>query len=138
MDNTEIETVEEIKLLGLMVRNDLSWKANTDSMTLEDLTDIYIKQVHSILEFGVPVWNVGLTKDEVMNIERVQKSFLYIALGDGYLNYKSAIQATGLETLSSRRTILCRKFAVKTAKHPTHSHWFVESQPGPDTRSEKT
>ena len=131
---SEIETVEEIKLLGLMVRNDLSWKANTDAMTkkaysrlwilkrlkaqgakLEDLTDIYIKQVRSILEFGAPVWNVGLTKDEVMNIERVQKSFLYIALGNGYLNY----EATGLETLSSRRNTLCRKFAVKTASLQT-------------------
>ena len=28
---------------------------------LEDLTDIYVKQVRSILEFGVPVWNSGLT-----------------------------------------------------------------------------
>ena len=33
LDNTEIETVEEMKWLDLMVRNDISWKANTDAIT---------------------------------------------------------------------------------------------------------
>ena len=71
LGNTEIETQEEMKMLGLIVRNDLTWKSNTDTMTqkaysrlwilkrlkkqganLEDLKDIYIKQVLSVLEFG--------------------------------------------------------------------------------------
>ena len=80
VDNTDIETVDEMKLLGLTLRNDLSWKSNTKSMVkrafkklwaiqrlkrhganLNDLVDIYVKQVISILELGVPVWNSGLT-----------------------------------------------------------------------------
>ena len=92
VNGTNLETKEEMKLLGLKIRNDLSWKSNTDSMVkraynklwmikrlirqganLEDLTDIYVKQVRSILEFGVPVWNSGLTQEEVSDIERVQK-----------------------------------------------------------------
>ena len=145
-----------MKMLGLIVRNDLTWKSNTDTMTqkaysrlwilkrlkkqganLEDLKDIYIKQVRSVLEFGVPVWSPGLTQEEVVNIERVQKSFLHIALGGTYVDYKSALELTDLEILSSRRTKLCSKFAVKTAKHPVHNHWFVKSLPGPNTRSDK-
>ena len=39
----------------------------------EDLKDVYCKQVKSILEFGVPVWNSALTKEHVADIERVQK-----------------------------------------------------------------
>ena len=50
--------------------------------SLEDLTKIYIIQVGSVLEFGVPVLNSALTKDESNNIERVKKPFLYIALGN--------------------------------------------------------
>ena len=95
------------------------------------------KQVRSVLEFGVPVWNVGLTQEEVLTIERVQKSFLHIALGGNYVGYKSALEESGLETLSGRRTKLCSKFAFKTSKHPQHQHWFVPKKSGPHTRSVK-
>ena len=61
--NKEVETLEEMTLLGLIISNDLSWKQNTANMiskaykklwmikrlqnngaNIEDLTDIYIKQ----------------------------------------------------------------------------------------------
>ena len=152
-----LETQEEFKILGLTLSNDLKWRANTDNMTkkaynrlwmtkrlkiagasLEDLTDIYVKQVRSVLEFGTPVWNSGLTKEECSDIERVQKSFLHIALGNSYSSYSSAMELAKLETLESRRTKLCLSFATKAAKHPKHKHWFVESDPSaPGTRSLK-
>ena len=156
VNNTKLETMEEMKLLGLRIRNDLSWKSNTKSMVqrayqklwmikrlkrqganLDDLTDIYVKQVRSILEFGVPVWNSGLTQEEMSDIERVQKSFLYIVLGDDFLDYENALSESNLEMLSSRRTKLCKSFALKTSKHIKHHHWFVKTEPGPFTRSEK-
>ena len=62
---------------------------------------------------------------------------MYIALGNDYLNYKSALETTNLETLVLRRSKLCTTFAVKTSKHPKHSEWFVKSDPGPNTRSKK-
>ena len=33
MEGHEIETVEEMKLLGLIVRNDLSWSSNMEEIT---------------------------------------------------------------------------------------------------------
>ena len=51
---------------------------------LEYLTDIYVKQIRSILELGVPVWNSGQTQDEVSVIEIVHKSFLHIVFGEDY------------------------------------------------------
>ena len=56
---------------------------------IEDLTDIYIKQVRSMLEFGVPVWNSGITVNEKEEIERVQKCFLHILFGNGYRTYEN-------------------------------------------------
>jgi hypothetical protein len=152
-----VQTMEEMKLLGLVVRNDLSWKSNTENMikkaynrlwmvkrlktkgaNQEDLTDIFVKQVRSVLEFGAPVWNSSLTQDEGANIERVQKSFLHITLGSNYNNYETALAITNLETLEARRTKLCLNFAVKATKHPKHKDWFVPNcPPGPKTRSEK-
>ena len=145
-----------MKLLGLTIRNDLSWKPNTLNMIkraykklwaikrlknqgaeLNDLVDIFIKQVRSILEFGVPVWNAGITQAEVIDIERVQKSFLQIAMGQKYLDYKIALEKSNLETLASRRLKLCKKFADKASKHPKHSKWFVKNHPRLNTRSIK-
>ena len=96
---------------------------------LNDLVDIYMKQVRSVLEFGVPA--------VVLDIERVQKSFLHIALGHEYLDYQSALRISNLETLSLRRLKLCKKFAEKASKHPKHSKWFVMTKPGLNTRSDK-
>ena len=154
---SEVETLEEMKLLGLVLRNDLSWSSNTEYMTkkaykklwmvrrlksqganYDDLKDVYIKQVRSTLEFGVPVWNCGITKSEVSDIERVQKSFLHIVLGRQYVNYQEALDLIELETLKERRTSICEKFAKKSMKHPKHKSWFVVNQPpGAETRSIK-
>ena len=153
----EIDTLEEMKLLGLVIRNDLSWKSNTEQMTkraynrlwmlkrlklnganLEDLTDVYVKQVRSVLEFGAPVWNSNLIQEEVVDIERVQKCFLHLALGNGYTSYHEALLTANLETLEYRRTSICSKFAFKSSKHPKHSEWFVPTDPSrPDTRQQK-
>ena len=156
LEGADLETLDEMRLLGLIVRSDLSWKSNTDQIisraykklwilkrlkgqgaSLEDLTDIYEKQVRSILEFGVPVWNSKLTQEEIDDIERVQKSFMYIALGDDFTDYKSALYVTDLETLSRRRTKLCLNFATKCLKLPKHNQWFVKTEPVPNTRSVK-
>ena len=156
VENIQVETCEEMKLLGLTISNNLSWKSNTNNLILRaykklwvikrlkiqganqsDLIDIYVKQVRSILEYGVPVWNSGLTLEEVADFERVQKSFLHITLEQDYQDYKSALVKTQLETLEYRRWKLCKKFAVKAAGHPKHSKWFVKNKPGLNTRSEK-
>jgi hypothetical protein len=153
----DIEILDEIKLLGLVLSKDLNWKANIENMTKktykklwmikrlklngansEDLTDVYVKQVRSILEFGTPVWNSNLTQEDVLHIERVQKSFLHIALGNMYINYESAFNKMNLETLKKRRTSSCLNFAVKASKHPKHGKWFNQTDPlKPDTRSLK-
>ena len=158
MDGNEIETLEEIKILGLVLQNNLKWKSNTKYITkkafkrlwiiqrlknagasLYDLVDVYNKQVRSILEFGTPVWNPGLTRNEISDIERVQKAFLHILLGQRYVNYEQSLEITGLESLETRRTQLCLKFAKKSANHPKHQHWFKLSDPGgPNTRREKS
>ena len=91
----------------------------------------------SLIEFGVPVWNTGLTKGEAVEIERVQKAFIHIALGAEYKGYREALVEADLETLESRRVQLCSTFARKSAKHSKHENWFKLNEGGPDTRSAK-
>ena len=156
IDGELVETAEEIKLLGLTVRSDLSWKSNTKQIVtkaykriwmikrlknyganLNDLKEVFFKQIRTVLEFGAPVWNSGLTKAESMDIERVQKAFLHIALGNTYQSYKIALEIANMEPLEDRRTKLCTTFAKKCLKHPKHSAWFQHNVGAANTRSFK-
>ena len=38
--------------------------------SLEDLKDVYLKQIRSIMKFGDPVWNISLTKENSLEIAR--------------------------------------------------------------------
>ena len=143
INQTRIELVEEAKLLGVIISSDLSWAANTKYITKrcnkktwmlrrlknlgasqKDLLDVYIKQIRSLAEFAVPVWNSSLTGDDIVNLERIQKTALHIILGQEYKSYSSALKTTGLEKLSERRKKICLKFAKRAQKHPKFSKWF--------------
>ena len=95
---------------------------------MDDLLDIYCKQIRSLLEYAAPVWNSSLTGEDVINLERVQKTVLHIILGDRYSSYTSALKATGLVKLSVRRRKLSLTFAKKAQKNPKFTNWF---QPNP-------
>ena len=90
----------------------------------DDLKDVYEKQVRSVLEFGVPVWNSSITKQEVVDIERVQKAFLRIVLDQDYKDYENALMKLEMDTLEKRRTKICFTFALKASKDPKHYKWF--------------
>ena len=89
-----------------------------------DLMDVFCKQIRSLLEFSVPVWNSSLVGEEIARLERVQKIFLHISLGDQYHSYRSALKLTGLQKLSERRRKLCLSFAKKSLKHEKFKTWF--------------
>ena len=82
------------------------------------------------------MWNSSITKDESLDIERVQKAFLHIALQDQYSDYNTALNTTSLDSLEKRRLNLCITFAKRTAKHEKHKHWF-EKATFKNTRSKK-
>ena len=156
LDGQELEMVEELKLLGVVLRGDMKWTSNTSNMTIraykrlwairrlngmgasiDDMKDIYIKQVRSVLEFAVPAWNGAITNAEKRDIERVQKTAAHIILGDEYLSYESALDSLGLESLEERRHKLSVKFAKKAANHLKHKNWFKPNLTNLTTRQEK-
>ena len=61
---------------------------NSLGATTSEMLDVYEKQVRSILEMAVPVWNANLTQGEEKQIERVQKTAFYVILGHEYQNYE--------------------------------------------------
>ena len=122
--------VEEFKLLGVKITDDLKWNANTKYITTKaysrlrmlrrlkalganqmELLDSYTKQVRSVLEYAAVVWHAGLTQMTIGDIERVQKTACAIIIGKNYDTYQTALTILGLTNLNKRRESLCLKFA---------------------------
>ena len=125
MENQLLQQESETRLLGVILRDDLSFKSNTENITkkafkrmiilhnlcdfnvpIEDLLTIYILYIRSALEQSAVVWHSSITRGEQMDIERVQKCALRIILKENYLSYQSALLACGLDSLKARRTQL--------------------------------
>ena len=103
----------------------------------EDLLDVFVKQVRSVMELAVPAWHSGLTIEEASDIKRVQRAALHIILGEEYNTYKEALKLVNLGSLESRRVNLCKKFSSKAAKNQKHSNWFILNQKTSNTRQEQ-
>ena len=134
-DGNNLEYVSELKLVGVVISDDLRWGKNTQyickkasqrlwtlrrmkmlSLDEEIILDTYTKEIRSILELAVPVWHSGLTAKQIRDIERVQKTALMIILGTNYFDYEVACTLMGVEPLAIRRETLCLKFAEKDVK----------------------
>ena len=82
-DGQNLEVINEFKLLGVMVQNNLKWGKNTEyickrargkiwllrnmknsGLDQAELLDAYKKEVRSLVELAVPVWHAGITKQE--------------------------------------------------------------------------
>ena len=143
MNGKNIEITDKTKLLGVIISNDLKWEDNTDllikkanarmqllrkcaSFTKDknELKNIYILFVRSILEQSCVVWHSSINQENSESLERVQKSAIKIILQEEYIEYPDGLLKLNLETLSERRKTLCQNFAVETAKHESLKHLF--------------
>ena len=123
LEDNEIEVVDEMRVLGLVIRSDMKLSSNTQSMVSRDnkklwvvrrlkksgaktevLVDVYCKQVRSLLELAVPAWHGSITLAEGLYIKRIQKSACHIILGEEYFSYKNALKAWTLTPLHSEET----------------------------------
>ena len=109
-----MEIVSQAKLLGVVINNKLTWDDNTEylvkransrmrilhklvsfSVPVDDLINIYILYIRSIVEQQGQVWHSSLTLENLQNLERIQKNALQIILQDEYKDYNNALYVTG-------------------------------------------
>ena len=136
MDNCPIEEIKSTKLLGTIITNDLRWdenckylirkanmrmqllhKVSSFGLSREEMKNIYILFIRSILEQSATVWHSSLSLQNREDLERVQKSAVRLILGNQFKGYKKALQILEMENLDDRRKNLCLRFAQKAAKH---------------------
>ena len=152
-NKVNLEVITETKLVGVIISDDLRWQKNTDyicqkargklwtlrrmkkmNLGQSHIFDVFTKEVRSLLELAVPVWHSGLTKLQAAQIERVQKTALRIILGDDYVSYNVACLLLDVETLESRRELLCLNFARKEFKKEENS-LFIKAKNRLDLRT---
>ena len=107
LDNNIIQREKSIKLLGVIISDDLKWTKNTlnvcervSSMlfilcriksfgaTRDDLIKVWTTILRPRAEYASPLWHSGITKSESDQLEGLQKSALSIILGITYIDYK--------------------------------------------------
>ena len=132
-----------MKILGTIVDNKLSWDANCKQIvrkvnarmqlirglqsfgaTKEEMVHIWILFCRSVLEQSCVVWGTNLTKENIEDLERTQKSFSKLILKEKYQDYENALILLNLDSLETRRKHMCLKFAKSGIKNNTLQDLF--------------
>ena len=116
IQNSNIEVVEEMKIVGFILRSDMKTISNTNYIigkaygrmwiicrlkalgaSRTRLLDVLQKQVLSVLHLAVPAWDCFLTCQERADLERVLKTGLRIIWGKEYTTFEQVLQASNLK-----------------------------------------
>ena len=130
-----LDCIEQTKLLGIYLTTDLRWQANTREIYLKAMSkmwllrrlklikldrdiilDFYLKEIRPLAEHGVVIWNSGLTKGQVNDLEKIQKIALRIILDENYISYDVACTLLNILPLNYRRTDLCTVLLLSCTK----------------------
>ena len=147
INGTKIDQVHAAKVVGVWLTSDLKWERNTRELkkkaysrismltklkyvgvNTDDLIEIYILYIRSVLEYCAVVWHSSLTVELARSLEMVQKTCLRVILGIDYDGYADALEMCNLKTLFERREERCMSFAKKCLKHPVLSRLFPLNQ----------
>ena len=150
-----LECLEKTKLLGIFLTSDLKWGAHIREVYLKAISkmwllrrlksvklesdvilDYYLKEIRPLAEHGVVIWNSGLTKGQINDLEKIQKVAFRIILDESYTSYEVACTLLNVSPLQYRRSDLCTKFAIKLYKSPRSTEFFTPAVKLVNTRSE--
>ena len=93
----------------------------------DDLVNVYILFIRSLLEQSAVVWHSSLTQENAQDLERIQKSAMKVILGQRYISYEKSLAKLGLESLKDRREQLCMNFAKTCEKNPKFCEMFPKN-----------
>ena len=143
-----LEEKPVLKILGVMIQNDLKWESQIDYITKKasktiwrlrrmkqlgvdetTLSDFWKSEGRVHLEANCPVWAGAITKRQSHVLTRVQRKAVAAITPK---EYHKACQDLKLEMLPERRSMISKKFAEKTVKKSRHQDIF-ELLPNPPT-----
>ena len=125
VENSDIDVVSEAKLLGTVLTDKLTWDRNTEELVKKgyarmnllnaaagftsdknDLKNIYLTFIRSVLEQSAVVWHSSLTQKNRQDLERVQKAAVRVTMANNYSTYKNGLKVLKIDILEKRRDVL--------------------------------
>ena len=110
LNNTNLEIVNQMTILGTIITDKLKWDENCDMIiakvnkrmlllkkvlsfgaTREEMVHLWIIYCRSYLEQCATVWSSSLSQENKEDLERTQKSFAKLVLKEEYMNYEIAL-----------------------------------------------
>ena len=147
LNGENIEVVDKMKILGTIVNNRLTWEENCSQLikkvntrmaivrnakafgaTIKEMVHLWITFCRGTIEQTCVLWHKSLTEENSHDLERVQKTFAKLALGQKYNNYEDALIKLNLQSLNERRKKLCSKFAQSGIKNETMVDLLKENE----------
>ena len=144
------DTIKEVyhtKLLGVIIQSDLRWDLNTDYifskassklwllrrlkfLNIEPLilTDFYVKEIRSVLEYAAPVWYSSITSEQSRQLEKIQVYSVSIILSDWDSSYKHKCARLKLEPLYLRRRKIALNYGLRTAANVEYRDYFFKKK----------
>ena len=127
------EVVDSVKILGTVFNKELTWTENCSVIirkvnarmqllqkvlgfgaTHKEMVELWKTYCRSVLEQSCIVWGSSLTEENKKDLERTQKTFTKLILGDKYTTYQEACKTLFLESLEDRRQKLTLTFAKQS------------------------
>ena len=97
-----------------LIRNAKSFGATT-----KELVHLWIVFCRNFLEQVCILWHNSLTQENVDDLERTQRTFAKLVLGQNFKNYDDALIKLNLLPLNQRKENLCLKFAQSSLENGT-------------------
>ena len=148
LGDKELAQQQCVKLLGVFIQQNLKWDKQVNeilrkayaklymlcllkpyNVPTSDLLTVYNCYIRPTVEYAVPVWNPGLTKDHVRKLENVQKRAFKIILGREFTQYDDALSLLKVCTLAERRKLICLQFAKELNKPTGPCHHLMPQAP---------
>ena len=133
LNESNIQVVEKLKILGTMVTNKISWSENCEILvkrvnarmqllqkvwsfgsTTQEMVELWKTFCLSVLDQSCVLWGSGLTRENKSDLERTQKTFAKLILQEEYRSYNEALRHLGLQNLEDRRKNLTLAFAKRS------------------------
>ena len=143
--DSPLEVVEEMKLVGYQLRSDLRTISNTNYIVKrawkrmwivrrlkslgaseQDLLKVLRAQVLSVLQFATPAWSTLLTVAESSRIESVLRTGLHLVYGEKYESFNWALKKAHMSSLEDQRTNMFKTFTKDCLKSTKFKHWFTK------------
>ena len=147
--NINAEVVEQMKIVGFILRSDMKTSSNTEYIVKKAYTWMWIvrrlkalgasrNRLIDVFQLAAPAWDCLLTAQERTDIECVLRTGLRIIWGEDYVSFDQVLSESKLKTMQQARDKIVHKFVRKSVQHKKFSKWICPRQEAQiETRSQK-